>query len=406
MIGSLVNVVMYQIMENHIDQYNTKGMESMQKSSPIRPGLVLKKIYMEPEKITVSELSKLLDISYNSLSSILSGKGSITPVIALNLAKIFSNTTVEFWVNLQTAYDLWYAEGNRGTDEPFYELMTFGGEAILKLIGASNCEGYESKAVVLKEKSVYPDIMAIPKDPDSNNERIFIEFQAYSEKMIRHITASKVTMSCAQDQYTGSVLTAIIYTDQLFQDKAITLSIESTSGESFIKGHFKEIVLSNYTEERLIKIDPRLVILVPFTLTSKTPKKELAQKCNKWKSIAVEVYPESLNRNVLNVLSLFILNRFKDLSVKEVRAMLNFDLSDTRAGEELIDMGLQKGLQKGRQELLYTMLCNRFGSGLPVNSETLVDMDDTVINNLSNAIFDFKTVDDFMLWWRMNAVRK
>jgi hypothetical protein len=44
----------------------------------------------------------------------------------------------------------------------------------------------------------------------------------------------------------------------------------------------------------------------------------------------------------------------------------------------------------GRQELLYTQLFNRFCSGLPVNRETLVDIDDTVINSLSNAIFDFK----------------
>jgi len=36
----------------------------------------------------------------------------------------------------------------------------------------------------------------------------------------------------------------------------------------------------------------------------------------------------------------------------------------------------------------------------------LVDMDDTVINSLSNAIFDFKTADDFVLWWRMNALGK
>jgi addiction module HigA family antidote len=356
---------------------------------------------MEPDNITATDLSKRLDINYHSLSNILSGKGSITPDIALKLQKIFSHTTVEYWLNLQTAYDVWYAEGNLGTDEPFYQLMTFGGEAILKLIGASNCEGYDAKAVVLKEKSLYPDIMAIPKDPDK--ERIFIEFQAYTETMIRHITASKVAMSCAQDQYTGSVLAAIIYTDQKFQDNASAFSIKSDSGESFFKGQFKEIVLSNYTEEKLIEIDPRLVILVPFTLTHKTSKTELAQKCNKWKTIAVEVYPESVNRNVLNVFSLFILNRFKNISIKEVRAMLNFDLSDTRAGEELIDMGRVEGRLEGRQELLYTQLFNRFGSGLPVNRETLVDIDDTVINSLSNAIFDFKTADDVVLWWRMNA---
>ncbi|KPA10515.1 hypothetical protein MHK_009289 [Candidatus Magnetomorum sp. HK-1] len=85
--------------------------------------------------------------------------------------------------------------------------------------------------------------------------------------------------------------------------------------------------------------------------------------------------------------------------------MLNFDLSDTKAGEELIDMGLQKGLQKGRQELLYTQLYNRFGSRLPVKKETLVDMDDNTIHSLTNVIFDFKTVDDFALWWA-NASKK
>jgi addiction module HigA family antidote len=80
---------------------------------------------MEPDNITATDLSKRLDINYHSLSNILSGKGSITPDIALKIQKIFSHTTVEFWLNLQTAYDVWYAEGNRGTDEPFYQLMNF-----------------------------------------------------------------------------------------------------------------------------------------------------------------------------------------------------------------------------------------------------------------------------------------
>jgi len=281
--------------------------------------------------------------------------------------------------------------------------MSFGGEAILKLIGAESFEGYEAKAVVLKEKSLYPDIMAIPKNPDSNNERIFIEFQAYSEKMIRYMTASKVTQSRTYDQYSGPVLASIIFTDQAYQDNALPLTIESGSGESFFKGRFKEIVLSNFSEEKLIEIDPRLIILVPFTIKEKPPKDELAQKCYKWKSIAVEAYPDSLNRNVLNVLSLFILNRFKDLSIMEVRSMLNFDLSDTKAGEELIDIGRQEGRQEGRQDLLYSQLCNRFGNRLPLKREIFFSINEKVINKLTNEIFDFSTIDDFMLWWSTNV---
>ena len=375
----------------------------MQKSPPIRPGLVLKVIYLEPNNMTLSDLAKCLDISYNSVSQIISGRASITPAIALKLADIFPTTDPEFWINLQNTYDLWYAEGNRGTDEPFYQLMSFGGEAILKLIGAETPVGYKAKAFVLKEKSLYPDLMAVPEDPDSNNERIFIEFQAYTEKMIRHITASKVTMFCAHDDYSGPVLSAIIFTDQIYQDKALPLTIESKSKESLIQGRFKEIVLSTYTEQKLIDIDPRLVILAPFTISKTIQRDELAQKCHSLKTLALKAYPDSLDRNVLNVLSLFILNRFNDLSIREVRAMLNFDLSNTKAGMELINIGRQEGHKEGRQEILYSLLCNRFGNILPIQKENFFSVPDDVINNLANALFNFRSVDEFALWWSLNG---
>ncbi|ETR74170.1 MAG: hypothetical protein OMM_00419 [Candidatus Magnetoglobus multicellularis str. Araruama] len=249
--------------------------------------------------------------------------------------------------------------------------------------------------------------MAVPQDPQSNDEKIFIEFQAYTDEMIRYTTASKVILSCAQDQYTGPVLSVIIYTDAIYQKKAMV--IESATGNSSIIGtfKFKEIVLSEMSEQQLIDIDPRLVILAPFTLKSGTSKKELALKCHQWKTSALEVYQDSLKRNVLNVLSLFILNRFRDLTVKEVRAMLNFDLSDTKAGEELMDIGRQEGRKEGReegqQEIIYSLLCNRFGESLPVQKETIFSTDMSIINRLTQSLFDFKTVEDFGLWWNLNS---
>jgi addiction module HigA family antidote len=156
----------------------------MKKSPPIRPGLVLKRNYLIPNNMSVSDLADKMNVRYNVVNNIISGRGSITPDIALVLPKIFNDTKAEFWINLQSAYDLWYAEGNRDTDEPFYELMCFENEAILKLVGAKKHTGYEAKAVVLKQKSLYPDIMAVPQDPQSNDEKIFIEFQAYTDEMI------------------------------------------------------------------------------------------------------------------------------------------------------------------------------------------------------------------------------
>jgi hypothetical protein len=82
--------------------------------------------------------------------------------------------------------------------------------------------------------------------------------------------------------------------------------------------------------------------------------------------------------------------------------MLNFDLSDTRAGEELMDIGRKEG----QQELLYSLLCNRFGDKLPVQKEIIFSADIDIIHRLIDSLFDFKTVEDFVLWWRMNAASK
>ncbi|MCK5521880.1 MAG: hypothetical protein KAI83_01985, partial [Thiomargarita sp.] len=77
---------------------------------------------------------------------------------------------------------------------------------------------------------------------------------------------------------------------------------------------------------------------------------------------------EQKHEEVLSVLGLFILNRFRKITYEEVIAMLKFDLMDTVAGKQLYEMGLQKGhgdgLQNAREnakETLLEVLNIRFG---------------------------------------------
>jgi len=51
------------------------------------------------------------------------------------------------------------SEKARGTDYPFYQLMTIMGDAMLKLIGVKSNHEYQPRAIVLKEKRLYPDIV-------------------------------------------------------------------------------------------------------------------------------------------------------------------------------------------------------------------------------------------------------
>ncbi len=203
----------------------------IKKGSPPHPGRILKMHFLDLYDISIKSLADEIGESTKIVSDIANELSYITPDIALKLSETF-NTTPEYWVSLQTNHDLWHAkDGVGGTDNPFYTLMRVCGEAILKLIGVESPSEYIAKAVVLKEKNLYPDIMAVPSAHNWKDlERVFIEFQGYLYVWIQYSLAAKMAMSCAHDKYDGPVLGTIIYTDQKDTDAARPMSVESLSG--------------------------------------------------------------------------------------------------------------------------------------------------------------------------------
>ena len=75
---------------------------------PTHPGGILRRHYIEPLSLTVSELAGVLGVSRKTLSEIVNEHASITPDMALRLSKAFK-TTPELWLNIQRNYDLWQA---------------------------------------------------------------------------------------------------------------------------------------------------------------------------------------------------------------------------------------------------------------------------------------------------------
>lgn len=69
------------------------------------PGEVLLEEYIKPLKLTQAALAKELGISTNRLNELVRGKRGITADTALRLARRFG-TSPEFWMNLQSAYEL------------------------------------------------------------------------------------------------------------------------------------------------------------------------------------------------------------------------------------------------------------------------------------------------------------
>jgi addiction module HigA family antidote len=75
---------------------------------PTHPGEVLLEEFLKPREISQSALSAKLRIPLQRINTIINGKRGVTPETALLLSRFFE-TTAEFWMNLQTKYDLWVA---------------------------------------------------------------------------------------------------------------------------------------------------------------------------------------------------------------------------------------------------------------------------------------------------------
>jgi addiction module HigA family antidote len=76
---------------------------------PPHPGEIIKEDYLVPLGMSVNRLAKGLGIGAARLNEIVRGKRGITADTALRLARYFG-TSPEFWLNLQSLYDLRIAE--------------------------------------------------------------------------------------------------------------------------------------------------------------------------------------------------------------------------------------------------------------------------------------------------------
>ena len=74
-------------------------------SRPVHPGEFLREEYLVPLGISAGALARELRVPRTRIERIVKEEIGVTPDTALRLAK-FLNTTPQFWMNFQTAWEL------------------------------------------------------------------------------------------------------------------------------------------------------------------------------------------------------------------------------------------------------------------------------------------------------------
>jgi antitoxin HigA-1 len=88
-------------------------MNLKNKMRPIHPGEILREEFLVPLGMSAHALAMELKVPAPRINDIVRERRAITPDTALRLARYFG-ATPQFWLNLQTSYDLKIAELETG----------------------------------------------------------------------------------------------------------------------------------------------------------------------------------------------------------------------------------------------------------------------------------------------------
>ena len=89
---------------------------------PVHPGEVLREDIIIPLGLTVTEAAKRLKVNRKTLSSLLSCKTSLSPKMAVRIARA-TGTTPQSWLYMQAKLDIWTAEQQADEVEVFREML-------------------------------------------------------------------------------------------------------------------------------------------------------------------------------------------------------------------------------------------------------------------------------------------
>lgn len=83
--------------------------------APIMPGEILLEEFLKPLGISQNDLARAISVPPNRISQIINGKREITADTALRLGRFFG-VEPEFWLNLQTRYNMKIARARLGRE--------------------------------------------------------------------------------------------------------------------------------------------------------------------------------------------------------------------------------------------------------------------------------------------------
>jgi predicted transposase YdaD len=226
------------------------------------------------------------------------------------------------------------------TDPLFYELFRCYPSSLSELTGLEVDGDYVFESITVKSTEKRLDGFFRRKDGESPD--IFLEVQGYDDPNIYWRLFQEIFIYYAQADKKTPFTAVFIFTDTKYDPGDCPV-------EKFAEPN---CMIIRYLPDCLKLLKDKaspLTVLKPLILES---KKQLPEAVPKWKSeIASLKLPERTADTLIELLENAILSRFPKMTLEEIQDMIRLTpLEKTVAGQELIRMGFDDGILKGRIE--------------------------------------------------------
>lgn len=231
------------------------------------------------------------------------------------------------------------------TDEFFYELFRFSPESLFKLVRLKVRGRYRFESITVKTTEKRID--GYFRSEDGGEPDVFLEVQGYPDNGIYWRLFREISTVYEQSGEDRRFVAIALFLDEKFDP-----------GNPRLKPTRPNRLITLTLAECLKNVKDNatpLVVLKPLVLEDQA---ELPKAVEGWKAGIEEMgLPDDRKKALNDLLEYAILQRFKTLTLKEIREMIQLTpLEETVAGKELLEEGMEKGKLIGKIQLLQLLL--------------------------------------------------
>ena len=225
------------------------------------------------------------------------------------------------------------------TDSLFYELFRVHPAGLFELAGIEAQGEYVFESITVKSTEKRFDGFFRPKDGTGHN--VFLEVQGYDDQMIYWRFFREIAAHHEQTKSRQPFTAIILFLDEKYDPKDCPVRFVSPN-------RLIRLYLPKCLKTVRDKASP-LAVLKPLVFKN---REKLPVAVPKWKAeIDSLKLPECTNKTLTELLETAIVSRFPKLTGKEIEKMIQLTpLDKTVAGQELIQMGIEKGRMEGLME--------------------------------------------------------